>query len=173
MTHSGSIRAHHRRAPRGLGEERKLTMSDRVSASITIGGEINARQYDQLVALICNEALCLDWDGDLFTPDTLIAAEPLHLCAHDVPWGRFEALEQFCCDQAIAYHRWSGSFPGSFGAEHIIFDGTHGPLNFDADEDDRIMLSAETITHLGSMRAIRTYLKPTAFAVPPLIVTGV
>jgi hypothetical protein len=146
-------------------------MSDRVSANITIGGKITPVIYDTLALLICDEALCLDPDGDLFFPGTPIAAEPLHLCAHEVPWGKFEALEQYCCDQGIAYRRWSGACPGSFGAERIVFDGKTGPLNYDADEDDRIMLSAEIITQLGSIRAIRAYLKPTIFEVPPLIVS--
>jgi hypothetical protein len=164
---------HNPREPRRAGEERNKTMSDRVSASITIGGSITPAQFDLLAALICDEVLCLGWDGDLFSCDTPIPAEPLHLCAHEVPWGKFEALEQFCCDQGIAYRRWSGSFQGSFGAERIIFDGTTGSLNYDSDEDNRIMISAQTILHLGSMRAIRTYLKPTTFEVPPLIITDV
>jgi hypothetical protein len=147
-------------------------MSDRVSASITIGGKITRAFFDRLALLICSEALCLDWDGDLFCPDTAIKAEPLHLCAHDVPWGKFEALEQFCCNERIAYHRWSGACPGSFGAERIVFDGKNGPFNYDADEDDHIMLTAETIEQLCSMRAIRAYLKPASFVVPPLIISG-
>jgi hypothetical protein len=148
-------------------------MSDDVSASITIGGKITRALFDRLALLTCNEALCLDQDGDLFFyPDTAIKAEPLHLCAHDVPWGKFEALEQFCCDQAIAYHRRSGACPGSFGAERIVVDGKNGPFNYDTDEDDRIMLTAETIEQLGSMRAIRAYLKPASFAVPPLNFSG-
>jgi hypothetical protein len=32
------------------------------------------------------------------------------------------------------------------------------------------MLTAETIEQFGSMRAIRAYLKPAAFAVPPLAI---
>ncbi len=143
-------------------------MADRVSARITIGGAVSCDQYQALCALIQNEALCVEWDGDLFTPNTRVAGEPLHLCAHEVSWGSFNALEQYCCTNGIAYHRWSGACPGSFGAERIIFDGKRGPFNYDADEDDRIVLTAKTIEQLGSMRAIRAYLKPAAFVVPPL-----
>jgi hypothetical protein len=137
-----------RASARGARERNKV-MSDRVSASITIDGSVTADQFDQLAALICNEALCLDWDGDLFLPDTPTAARPFHLCAHDVPWGKFEGLEQFCCNERIAYHRWSGACPGSFGAERIVFDGKRGPFNYDADEDDRVVLTAEIIEQLG------------------------
>jgi hypothetical protein len=85
--------------------------------------------------------------------------------------GSFNALEQYCCNNGIAYHRWSGACPGSFGAERILYDGKRGPFNYDADEDDRVVLTAETIEQLGSMRAIRAYLKPASFAVPPLVVS--
>jgi hypothetical protein len=145
-------------------------MADRVSASITIGGAVSCDQYQALCALISDEALCTEWDGDLFTPDARIKGEPLSLYAHEVSWGCFNVLEQYCCTNGIPYHRWSGACPGRFGAERIIYDGKRGPFNYDADEDDRIMLTAETIEQLGSMRAIRTYLKPATFVVPPLAI---
>ncbi len=70
------------------------------------------------------------------------------------------------------HHRWKGP-GGSFGAERIVFDGKICPLNYDADEDDRIMLAVETIVQLGSICAIRAYLNPADFNVPPLVITGV
>jgi hypothetical protein len=143
-------------------------MADRVSASIVIGGAVSGDQYQALCALIRDECLCTEWDGDLFTPEQLVDGESLSLYAHEVPWGCFNALEQYCCNNAIAYHRWSGACPGSFGAERIIFDGKRGPFNYDADEDDRVVLTAETIDQLGSIRAIRAYLKPASFEVPAL-----
>ena len=145
-------------------------MADRVSASIAIGGAVSCDQYQALCALIQDEALCVEWDGNLFTADARVEDKPLSLYAHEVSWGSFIALEQYCCNGGIAYHRWSGACPGSFGAERIVFDGKHGPFNYDADEDDRIVLTAETIDKLGSMRAIRAYLKPAAFVVPPLVI---
>ena len=112
-------------------------MADRVSVSITIGGAVSCDQYQALCALIQDEALSVEWDGDLFTPDARVEGEPLSLYAHEVSWGSFNALEQYCCTNGIPYHRWSGACPGSFGAERIIFDGKHGLFNYDADEDDR------------------------------------
>lgn len=147
-------------------------MADRASASITIGGGIAREQFETLTRLIGDEDLRIEWDGDPFAPDMLEAGEPLSLCAHEVSWGNFNALEQYCYDQRIPYHRWSGACPGSFGAERIVFDGKHGPFNYDADEDDRIVLTAETIAQLGSMRAIRAYLKPTTRGVPALVIAG-
>ncbi len=84
----------------------------------------------------------------------------------------FDALEQYCCDQRIAYSRWSGACPGSFGAERIVFDGKSGPLNSDVDEDDLVVLHAHTIGQLGSMRAIRRYLRAADVVIPPLVLTA-
>lgn len=145
-------------------------MADRVSATITIGGNVTKNEYDQLTILIANEGLSLDWDSEPFVPDQRVEGKPLQLCAYDVPWGIFEALEQYCCDNHIAYRRWSGACPGSFGAERIIYDGRSGPYNYDVNDDDLVMLTVQTIEQLGSMRAIRSHLKPAAFEIPPLVV---
>ena len=51
-----------------------------------------------------------------------------------------------------------------------MFDGKGGPLNYSFDDDDHIVLHEETIDQLGSMRAIRTYLQPAAFEVPPFVI---
>ena len=100
----------------------------------------------------------MDWDGEPFAPCQLPDGEPLRLYAHETPWGMFDELEQYCCDARISYLRWSGSCPGSFGAERIVYDGKNGPLNFSVDEDDHLVVHAQTIGQLGSMRAIRRYI---------------
>jgi hypothetical protein len=146
-------------------------MSDRVSASISIGGAVTPDQWAALLKLIEAEDLRTEWDGPAFTASTPLEASALHLFAHEVPWGRFEALEQYTCNEGVAYRRWSGGYPGSFGPEIIVFDGNNGPLNYNADEDERVVLNPETIERLGSMRAIRTYLKPATFEPPPLVIS--
>lgn len=147
-------------------------MADRVSASIVIGGQVTPDQWRTLLDLIANEGLAADWDAPAFTPDQHIEGEPLRLYAHETPWGMFDALEQFCCGEGVAYTRWSGACPGSFGAERIVFDGRTGPLNYDVDEDDHVVLHAHTIGQLGSMRAIRRYLKAADIEVPALFLTA-
>ena len=147
-------------------------MADRVSASIAIGGAVSRDQYQALCALIRDEALCTEWDGDPFSPDAHVEGEPLPLYAHEVSWGSFNALEQFCCTNGIAYHRWSGSCPGSFGAERIIYDGKHGPFNYSVDEDDHVVLHEQTIVQLGSIRAIRAYLERQYLAEPRVSIAG-
>lgn len=148
-------------------------MSDRVSAGISIGGTVTRDQWAALLKLIEAEDLRTEWDGPAFTASTPLESGALHLFAHEVPWGRFEALEQYACNEGVAYRRWSGGYPGSFGPEIIVFDsnGKNGPLNYDADEDERVILHPETIERLGSVRAIRAYLKPTAFEPPPLVIS--
>lgn len=145
-------------------------MADRVSASIAIGGTVNPAQLAQLAARIADYDLRLDWDGEPFDPAHLLQGDALRLFAHEVPWGIFDDLEQFCCNEGLAYQRWSGSSPGSFGAERIVHDGKTGPLNFSVDEDDHLMLHAQTIGQLGSMRAIRRYIAQAEIELPPFTV---
>ena len=147
-------------------------MADRVSASIVIGGRVTPAQFEQLCPLIAHNDLRFDWNGEPFAPDQVPAGEPLRLCAHETPWGMFDDLEQYCCNECIPYLRWSGSCPGSFGAERIVFDGKSGPLNFSVDEDDHLVLHAQTIAQLGSMRAIRRYIAEAEIEVAPFEIAG-
>jgi hypothetical protein len=147
-------------------------MADRVSANITIGGAVSPTQFEMLTHLIVSHDLSTEWNGPKYTPDQLVKGEPLCLYALETPWGMFDDFEQYCCEQHIPYVRWSGACPGSFGAERIVFDGIGGPLNYSVDDDDHIVLHEQTIDQLGSMRAIRAYLKPAAFEPPVLIVTA-
>lgn len=146
-------------------------MADRVSASIVIGGQVTPDQWRTLLDLIATEGLAADWDAPAFTPEQRVEGEPLRLYAHETPWGMFDALEQYCCAEGIAYTRWSGACPGSFGAERVVFDGRTGPFNYDVDEDDHVVLHAHTIGQLSSMRAIRRYLRAAAIDIPPLVLT--
>lgn len=144
-------------------------MADRVSASIIIGGTVTPDLWSQVVAHIAAEDLSVERDGEAFAPDAFIAGEPLRLFSHNVVWGRFERLEQYCCDTRIAYRRWSGACPGSFGAERIVDDSKTGPLNYDVDGDDHVVVRAHIIVQLGSMRAIRRYLKAAEIEIPALV----
>lgn len=146
-------------------------MADRVSASITIGGKVSAAQFAELKNMIEAHDLRSEWDGDAFSPDHIVKDEPLALYAHETPWGMFDNLEQYCCDHEIAYIRWSGGCTGSFGPERIVYDGITGPLNYDVDEDNCVVIHEHTIEQLGSMAAIRAYLKAAEITLPPLVLT--
>jgi hypothetical protein len=145
-------------------------MSDRVCANITIGGTVSPKLFAELTGIIASYDLRTEWDGPPFDPSDLPDNDALRLFAEEVPWGIFEDLEQFCCDEGLTYQRWSGCYPGSFGAERIVYDGKNGPLNYSVDDSDNVMLHAQTIDHLGSMRAIRHYLAQAEIVIPPFSV---
>lgn len=68
-------------------------MADRVSASITIGGTLPQSLLPDLAALIQEQGLSTEWDGETFTLAMFREGVPLELMAHEVAWGRFERLE--------------------------------------------------------------------------------
>src|SRR3546814_3393722 len=96
-------------------------MADRVSASITIGGALAAGLLPDLLAAIANEGLSTEWDGEPFAADQLACGEPVRLMAHEVAWGRLEALEAFCVTHGLPFARWSGAYAGQWGAERTVF----------------------------------------------------
>jgi hypothetical protein len=145
-------------------------MPDCAAANITIGGIVTREQFTALCGLIADADLRIEWGGAPFDPARLPQDDALRLFAEAAPWGEFDDLEQYCCDQTIAYQRWSASCPGSFGAERIVHDGKAGPLNFAADEDDRLVVHAQTIEQLGSMRAIRRYIRQAEVDLPSFTV---
>jgi hypothetical protein len=162
-----------RRAGLGLAsparQSKENDMSDRVSASISIGGILPRSLHHEFIDIIQSEGLRTDWDGPEFTPEDLIEGKPLDLMAYDVAWGMFDTLEQYCVDHSLAYRRSSDGFSGSFGAERIVFDGVNGPYNYDTNDDDMVVLLQATIDHLGSMEAIAAYIADAEVTVPPLL----
>ena len=145
-------------------------MADRVSASIVLGGTITAADLQQLAELIEHEGLSTEWDGEPFQPGDITPDEPLRLYAHEVPWGRFEALESWCVVNAVSFTRWSGAYPGQWGAERIVFTGEGQPQWFAADEDGYVMIGRDTAERLGSIEAVIALFDAADFVVPPLTV---
>jgi len=147
-------------------------MGLRVSASITLGGVLNASTYRALCDVIEKEGLSLEWDGERFEAHHRRDGEPLRLHAHDVSWGRFDMLEPLCAAWGLPFVRWSGSHPGQFGAERVVFTGTGMPRTFSADDDDVVVIVRETVETLASMAAVLAYFDAADFTVPPLVVEG-
>jgi hypothetical protein len=145
-------------------------MADRAPATIAIGGKVNADQFAELTRMIVAHGLSTEWDDPAFTAEHRVAGQALALYAHEVAWGVFEDLEQYCCDNIIPYTLWSGGCAGSFGPGRIVYDGKSGPLSYAATDDGEIVLHASTIEQLATIRHIRAYLKPAEYVVPPLIV---
>lgn len=105
-------------------------MADRVSASIAIGGNLPAARLDSLIEIIALEGLSTDWDGPAFDASQLPDNAALRLYAHEVAWGRFTELEAFCVEHHLPFARWSGSYPGQWGAERVVFTGSGEPQSY-------------------------------------------
>jgi len=145
-------------------------MADRVSASITIGGNLSASLLLDLARVVGDEGLSTDWDGSTFTISELPDGKPLILMAHDVAWGRFEGLEAFCIENGLPFTRWSGSYPGQWGAERTVFTGSGEPQCYAADEDDYVLIGRCTAQRLGSFEAILAHFDAADFTMPPLVI---
>lgn len=145
-------------------------MADRVDASITVGGTLSEALFTELIDHIQNEDLGLDWGEPSPESGAIPTGKPLALYAHEVAWGRFDDLETWCRDNTVPFVRWSGSYPGGWGAERVVFNGSGEPRSFAADEEDRILIVRETVERLGSMPAILAYFDEAEFAVPPLVI---
>jgi hypothetical protein len=145
-------------------------MADRVSASIILGGTINSARYAELAKLITDEGLSTEWDGGPFDPDQRTSGEALRLYAHEVPWGRFGALEDWCVANGVPFERWAGGYPGEWTAERVVFSGAGEPRSYIADEEDRILIDRGIVERLGSLEAILAYFGEADAGVPPLVV---
>lgn len=143
-------------------------MVDRVSATITIGGVINRTRLLDLAELIKTEALSKDWDGEDFCLSQFVDGEPLKVMAHEVAWGRFDGLEQFCVEQSLPFVRWSGSYAGQWGAERVVFSGDAPPTSYPCDEDDYVVIGRDHLERLGTIEDVRAYFDAADFVVPPL-----
>lgn len=145
-------------------------MADRVSASIVLGGTISTAAFAELAKIIERESLSTEWDGEPFQPGDITPGQPLSLHAHEVAWGRFEALESWCVANAMPFTRWSGAYAGQWGAERVVFIGAGEPASFAADEDDYVLIGRDTAERLGSIEAIRAHFDAADSVVPPLVI---
>jgi len=147
-------------------------MVDRVSASIEIGGTIGSADYSALVALITAEALSVEWDGEDFEPEHRQQGQSLRLYAHEVAWGRFEALEAKCVELGLPFARWSGGCSGQWGSERVVFTGEGEPEPYPVDETDTALIGRAALKQLGTIEAVLAWFDAADFAVPALVVAG-
>lgn len=147
-------------------------MADRVSASIVIGGSLSTSAFAELVAIIGNEGLSIDWDGEAFEPDHRTVGQPLSLCAHEVAWGYFDELESWCAQHQVSFARWSGGYGGQWGPERFVHIGDGTLTSYPVTEDDTVVIAREALEKLGSFDAVLAYFAAADFAVPPLVVEG-
>jgi len=145
-------------------------MADRVSASIIVGGTVDADEFNELADVIASEGLAMEWDGEPFEPHHHIAGEPLRLFAHEVAGGSFDDLESWCLSHQLPFVRWCGGYSGQWGPERVVATGDGSSRSFAVTEDDEVVISRSTVEALGSMEAVAAHFDAAEFAVPPLVV---
>jgi hypothetical protein len=111
-------------------------MVDCVSASITIGGIVPPADLDDFIERIIDQELSLEWDGEPFTAADCITGQPLSLMTHDVPWGRFDALEAFCVERGLIFTRWCDGCR-LWGPQLAVFHGQGKVMNYLAGDKGR------------------------------------
>lgn len=147
-------------------------MADRVPASIRIGGTVSAAVYAELLHLIAFEGLSAEWGGAPFDPAARVAGEPLALFDESCAWGKIDNLEAFCIEKALPFLRWSGSYPGEWSPERLVFRGSGTVDSYMVDESDRVLLDRRLLNDSGSFEAALAYFDAAEFEVPPLVVEG-
>lgn len=145
-------------------------MANRVSASIEIGGFVSHDDFAALAAIIADESLSTDWEGEPFEPGQLVEGQSLRLFAHEVAWGRFSVLEARCQALGLAYVRWHGGYGSDWGPGRVVFSGTGVPGGYPADEDDTVVMGRALLQKLGSLEAAMAWFDAADFTVPPLVV---
>lgn len=90
-------------------------MSERIAATIWIGGKVPASLVSKLCGEITAASVALEWGGELFAPKTgaeLLeacidsdGASVLFLCDEEASWGQFESLEEFLQRHDIPFTR--------------------------------------------------------------------
>jgi hypothetical protein len=148
-------------------------MADRVSASIIIGGTLDAAEFEELADLIASEGLAIEWDGEPFEPHHHVPGEPLRLFAHEVAGGSFGDLESWCRSHGLPFVRWCGGYPGQWGPERVVATGDGSAVSSVVTEDDEVVISRSTVEMLGSHEAVIAHFDAAEFTVPPLVVGGV
>lgn len=148
-------------------------MADRVSASIIVGGTLNAAEFDELVDIVASERLAIEWDGEPFEAHHHVAGEPLSLFAHEVAGGSFDDLESWCLSHRLPFVRWCGGYSGQWGPERVVSTGDERITSYAVTEDDEVVISRSKIEMLGSFEAVLAHFDTAEFTVPPLVVRGV
>ena len=144
-------------------------MSDRVSASITIGSALPSALLPDFIALIEQQCLSTEWDGEAFTASDLAGNAALNLMAHEVAWRRFEELEVFCVKNAIPLSRWSGAYRTAGRRTGRLFWQRRAQILCHR-RDDYILIGRRTTERLGSFAAIVAHFAAADLVVPPLVI---
>lgn len=147
-------------------------MADRVPASILIGGDVSAAVFAELLHIIAFEGLSPEWGGEPFDAGSRVPGEPLALFDESCAWGKIDNLEAFCVEKCLPFVRWSGSYPGEWSPERLVYRGSGTVDSYMIDESDRVLIDRRLLSDLGSIEAVLGYFDGAEFEVPPLVVEG-
>ena len=145
-------------------------MADRVSVSITIGGNLPADQVPKLIELANASGLTLEWEGEALSDDDIKSGEHLRMRAHDVTIGDVDEIGEFCCTNDLPFVCWTDGSAGSFNPETIIWVGEGPRHSFNATDDGKTLISEEEARELGSYEAILKHFALGSFEPPVLTI---
>lgn len=141
-------------------------MADRTSASIVIGGSIPRSLIPELVDAIDLDGGRADWEGEAVDNSFIVVGKRLEVFAYELPGGIFEATESFCQSHQLPFVRSSGSCPGAFGPERVVFTGTEPARHFELTENDEVALTRREFRELGSAEAVERWYDSAEFQPP-------
>src|SRR3546814_13421318 len=130
----------------------EAVMADRVPASIQIGGDISAAVFAELRHISAFEGLSPEWGGEPFEPESRVIGEPLALFDESCAWGKMDNLEAFCVEHGLHFVRWSGSYPGEWSPERLIFRGSGTVESSLVDEITQVLLNRRRLRDPGTAR---------------------
>lgn len=122
--------------------------------------------------MIASEGLGPEWGGEPFDMACRVIGEPIELFDESCAWGKIDHFEAFCVEHRLSFIRWSGSYPGEWLPERLVFRGSGTPDSYVVDENDRVLLDRRLLAELGSFEAAMAYFEAAEFAVPALVVEG-
>lgn len=158
-------------------------MSDRVSASIQIGGPVPADRLDDLIDAIDSEGLCPDWGAVFDDRGDILAhlangVEGVIFRRHEVAAGEFDDLQALCVEIGLTYVLTYDGYGGEWGPARRIYRpgdaGDGDTCSLDRD-DGRACVCADDIYHLGYLTLDQVLERLALFDnphVPPLEIQG-
>ena len=143
-------------------------IADRASAMIRLGGRLPAAALPVLLTAIEDDRGFAGWGELPIDEADCHAGEPLEICGYELVGGVFASIEDFAVAHGLAFVRNSGSCPGVFGPERVVFDGTGPRRDYDLTEFDLVVLGIDRLRALGSLDAAEAWFATADYTPPPL-----
>lgn len=155
-------------------------MPDYYSASIDIGGHLNAAARTALAEAIEADGATSDYGDRALTAETALGridvavdqGEPLSLCDDRRPAGEFYDVEAVCRAFALPFLRQTEAKYGE-DAGCVYFDGTEEHFTVTTEDGEGVATASEIRAAMaaGTLEALLAMLEITVKAIPPLTFT--